>query len=110
MPGQNPIRAQDHGGAAGNLATCALRLFDVTAATRWSAGPWKGHRHPRPYLMILKRPCLQVWRRVRLCVAGQAMSDEALVDVAPSPPRSRLQAGGQRVVGFLVVCPGVLAG
>ena len=35
MPGQNPIRAQDHGGAAGNLAICALRLFDVTAATRW---------------------------------------------------------------------------
>ena len=39
-----------------------------------------------------------------------AVSDETLVDVAPSPPRSRLQAGGQRVVGFLVVRPGVLAG
>ena len=26
-----------------------------------------------------------------------AASDETLVDVAPSPPRSRLQAGGQRV-------------
>ena len=39
-----------------------------------------------------------------------AVSDETLVDVAPSPPRSRLQAGGQRVVGFLVVRPGMLAG
>jgi hypothetical protein len=39
-----------------------------------------------------------------------AMSDETLVDVAPSPPRSRLQAGGQRMVGLLVVRPGVLAG
>ena len=38
-----------------------------------------------------------------------AVSDETLVDVAPSPPRSRFQAGGQRVVGFLVVRPGVLA-
>ena len=39
-----------------------------------------------------------------------AMSDETLVDVAPSPPRPRLQAGGQRVVGLLVVRPGMLAG
>src|ERR1700746_2207412 len=38
------------------------------------------------------------------------MSDETLVDVAPSPPRSRLPAGGQWVVGLLVVRPGVLAG
>src|SRR5580658_5730878 len=37
------------------------------------------------------------------------MSDKALVDVAPSPPRTRFQAGGQRVVGFLVMRPGVLA-
>ena len=39
-----------------------------------------------------------------------AVSDETLMNVAPSPPRSRLQAGGQRVVGLLVVRPGVLAG
>ena len=36
-----------------------------------------------------------------------AMSDETLVDVAPSPLRPRLQAGGERVVGLLVVRPGV---
>jgi hypothetical protein len=36
-----------------------------------------------------------------------AVSDETLMNVAPSPPRSRLQAGGQRVVGLLVVRPGV---
>ena len=39
-----------------------------------------------------------------------AMSDETLVDVAPSPPWSRLQPGGQRMVGLLVVRPGMLAG
>jgi hypothetical protein len=36
-----------------------------------------------------------------------AMSDETLVDVAPSPLRPRLQAGGERVVSLLVVRPGV---
>ena len=36
-------------------------------------------------------------------------SDETLVDVAPSPPRFQLQAGGQRVVGLLVVRPGMAA-
>jgi hypothetical protein len=39
-----------------------------------------------------------------------AVSDETLVDVAPSPPRTWLQASGQRVVGLLVVRLGVLAG
>jgi hypothetical protein len=38
-----------------------------------------------------------------------ALSDQTLVDVAPSPPRRRLQAGGQRVVGLLVVRPGMAA-
>src|ERR1700733_3581482 len=37
------------------------------------------------------------------------MSDETLMDVAPPPPRIRCQAGGQRVIGFLVMRPGVLA-
>jgi hypothetical protein len=36
-----------------------------------------------------------------------AGSDETLVDVAPSPLRPRLQARGERVVGLLVVRPGV---
>jgi hypothetical protein len=36
-----------------------------------------------------------------------ARSDETLVDVAPSPLRPRLQAGGERVVSLLVVRPGV---
>jgi hypothetical protein len=38
-----------------------------------------------------------------------AVSDETLVDVAPSPPQTRLEAGGERVVGLLVVSPGVPA-
>ena len=58
---------------------------------------------------IVMFPCLQLWRRAGLCAAGLAMSDETLVDVAPSPPRTRLQADGQRVVGLLVMRPGVLA-
>jgi hypothetical protein len=37
-----------------------------------------------------------------------ARSDEALVDITPSPPRPRFQAGGERVVGFLVVGFGVM--
>src|SRR5207248_10047284 len=40
--------------------------------------------------------------------SGRPRSDETLVDVAPSPPRSRLEAGGYRVVGFFVVRPGML--
>ncbi len=59
MPGQDPIRAQDHGGAAGNLAICALRLSDAPMSPQppdGSAGPWKPIRHPRHYLIILKRP------------------------------------------------------
>jgi hypothetical protein len=78
-------------------------------------GPQSRERHRVGMLQmaaarnIMVIPCLQVWRRAGLCAAGLARSDETLVDVAPSPPRSRLQAGGQRVVGFLVVRPGVLA-
>jgi hypothetical protein len=40
IPGQNPVRTQDHGSAAHNLAICALRLSgrtDVTEATRWAS-------------------------------------------------------------------------
>src|SRR5271165_1686726 len=41
------------------------------------------------------------------CAGAATGSDETLVDVAPSPARSRLQASGDRVVGLLVVRPGV---
>ena len=37
-------------------------------------------------------------------------SDQTLMDIAPSPARSRLQTAGERMVGFLVVSPGVTAG
>ncbi len=37
-------------------------------------------------------------------------SDQTLMDIAPSPARSQLQTAGDRVVGFLVVRPGVPVG
>jgi hypothetical protein len=37
-------------------------------------------------------------------------SDQTLMDIAPSPARSKLQTAGDRVVGFLVVRPGVPVG
>jgi hypothetical protein len=71
------------------------------------AAPTCGKWLPPENIMMI--PCLQVWRRVGPWRPGWPRSDETLVDVAPSPPRFRLQAGGQRVVGFLVVRPSMLA-
>jgi hypothetical protein len=48
--------------------------------------------------------------QVARCTGAATGSDQTLMDVAPSPARSRLQTAGERVVGFLVVPPGVPAG
>ena len=41
------------------------------------------------------------------CSRTEFPSDETLVDIAPSPRRSRREPGRDRMVGFLVVRPGV---
>ena len=70
---------------------------------------------PSEAVMRIGSVIIIVWLIIGAIAAGQRHkwlppeSDETLVDVAPSPPRSRLEAGGQRMVGFLVVRPGVLA-
>jgi hypothetical protein len=49
IPGQNPIRAKDHGGLR-NLAIGALRMAgrtDVTEATRWA-----GRSMDRPFTIL----------------------------------------------------------
>ena len=74
-----------------------------------------GQRHGQPHLCSVRSTSshqgLNAVPRHRLPGgACRPRSDETLVDVAPSPARSRLQACRERVVGLLVVRPGVPVG
>ena len=78
----------------------------------WSPRPalllYHDHSHrPRRVgsrLGVMSRPGSSLYRR------AATGSDQTLMDIAPSPARSRLQTAGDRVVGFLVVRPGVPVG